>query len=612
MTKRIIASMLMMVMLLVLLPANDVQAALYQKGSNGGKVWNLQRNLTFLGFSTKGVDGSFGNNTKNAVIKLQNQLHLEATGKVDDELYALIEDTVYDIQLYMKQKGYYTSTVDGISGTNTSNAMKVYQKANGYAKTGVVEASYLKKMLEDSTVKQHLGALEEYVARMEGTYVEKIYDEKYWEAYGAYAQQKMDELLERLGVEDEKTVYFTIKQEACAKERTSPHGCPKCDVYNIMTYKDGWFQREFGVIDYEYLPDHTYQKGTRSTGGQSCFGWANFAMWYVFQTTDSPDVRAEQVNSGYFNKKFIQSNVKPGDILRLDYGHSVLVYAINENNIEVIDSNYGNMPHCVVQKRVMPYVGDHYSGKIVCIDRVKYFDDSLLNTSKIYTTTDASILNDDRYQIIKTEDIFEYGYQEKEYTTDTISVKDGWVLENEATEGSVIVDWTEQELIAGEGEEVTTRQVEKVTTKDVYQYSNYYWYTTSGATNLSSRDWAEKYGRSYNKTVTNAWDYSGLSKNNYKYNVLYSKEYETPLEEITAPGGTPYVDENGFQWWQEDKKTVTTTVIVTEYRKLVNVTSYQFYRWTEVKGWRAESPYAETNMCKPVTRTVTIYYYIEK
>lgn len=60
MKKRMFAGLMTLVMLLAILPVNVAQAATYQKGSSGGNVQNLQRNLTFLGFSTKGVDGSSG------------------------------------------------------------------------------------------------------------------------------------------------------------------------------------------------------------------------------------------------------------------------------------------------------------------------------------------------------------------------------------------------------------------------------------------------------------------------------------------------------------------------------------------------------------------------
>lgn len=447
--------------------------------------------------------------------------------------------------------------------------------------------------------------------------------EEVYETYEAYVQHKIDELLMKLGVkEGGKAVYFTADGKSCTSKWVSGHGeygCNCCLSQILKPNPEGWFEKTFGRVDPENLPDHDVTATRRSSGGQSCFGFANFAMWYVFQTADKADVQAERVAEGAFNKKFLENNVKPGDVLRWiskdnpNSRHSVLVYAVRDDGLEVVDSNstFNGQTNCAINKWVMTYTGKFKNGNVY-VNRVKYFDESLLNTTEVHTTTDASILNNDKYQVIKSEEKTEYGYCEKETCTETNSVKDGWTLVGEATEGSVLVDWTEQVLTAGEGEDVVTRQTEKEIEKAVYQYSNYYWYTTAGVTNLSSRDWAEKYGRSYNKTVTKAWDYSGLTKSNYKYNVLYSKEYDTPLEKITAPGGTPYVDETGFQWWQEDKKTVTTTVSVTEYRKLVNITSYQFYRWTEAKGWRTDNPYVESDTCKPVTRKVTTYYYIEQ
>lgn len=45
---------------------------------------------------------------------------------------------VTDIQTVLKQKGYYTGSVDGIYGTRTRNAVIAYQKANGLSADGIV------------------------------------------------------------------------------------------------------------------------------------------------------------------------------------------------------------------------------------------------------------------------------------------------------------------------------------------------------------------------------------------------------------------------------------------------------------------------------------------
>ena len=51
-------------------------------GSRGSKVKDLQKNLTKLGYSTKGIDGVFGKDTKNAVLAFQKACGLETDGIV--------------------------------------------------------------------------------------------------------------------------------------------------------------------------------------------------------------------------------------------------------------------------------------------------------------------------------------------------------------------------------------------------------------------------------------------------------------------------------------------------------------------------------------------------
>jgi peptidoglycan hydrolase-like protein with peptidoglycan-binding domain len=53
-----------------------------KKGSRGSEVQILQRKLTSLGYSTKGVDGIFGANTDQAVRQFQKARHLAVDGVV--------------------------------------------------------------------------------------------------------------------------------------------------------------------------------------------------------------------------------------------------------------------------------------------------------------------------------------------------------------------------------------------------------------------------------------------------------------------------------------------------------------------------------------------------
>lgn len=184
--QHVIVCVLVCVMLLSMVTPISAQAATYQKGSKGTSVKFLQQNLTFLGFSTGGIDGAFGNNTRKAVMELQKALQFEQTGIVDNGLNQLITDAVSDIQKYLKYKGYYTGIIDGICGNGTKNALKKLQKEKGKAQTGFTDYSILIDIINDVTSGVEMKTLREWVARLNGSYsvtLESEYYEKYGEDY---------------------------------------------------------------------------------------------------------------------------------------------------------------------------------------------------------------------------------------------------------------------------------------------------------------------------------------------------------------------------------------------------------------------------------------------
>jgi peptidoglycan hydrolase-like protein with peptidoglycan-binding domain len=56
---------------------------LFARGAKGEIIRKMQQRLTEAGFSTQGVDGDYGSNTRNAVIAFQNARGLGTTGEVD-------------------------------------------------------------------------------------------------------------------------------------------------------------------------------------------------------------------------------------------------------------------------------------------------------------------------------------------------------------------------------------------------------------------------------------------------------------------------------------------------------------------------------------------------
>lgn len=66
-------------------------------GSRGTKVSELQRNLTKLGYDTKGTDGIFGSNTKSAVVAFQRDHGLSQDGIVGDNTHNAINKALENI-----------------------------------------------------------------------------------------------------------------------------------------------------------------------------------------------------------------------------------------------------------------------------------------------------------------------------------------------------------------------------------------------------------------------------------------------------------------------------------------------------------------------------------
>ncbi|MBQ9983499.1 MAG: peptidoglycan-binding protein [Lachnospiraceae bacterium] len=129
-----------------------------QMGSRGSAVTALQKNLTELGYDTKGTDGIFGNNTKNAVVAFQQAYGLDADGIVGPATQTQINKSLYNhrnnillmgsrgdnvqtLQENLTALGYNTKGADGIFGQNTENAVIAFQRAHNLTADGIVGAN---------------------------------------------------------------------------------------------------------------------------------------------------------------------------------------------------------------------------------------------------------------------------------------------------------------------------------------------------------------------------------------------------------------------------------------------------------------------------------------
>jgi len=142
-------------------------------GSKGNEVEEIQQQLKKNGLFQGEVTGFFGPQTETAVKKFQLKKGLHADGVVGTGTYKYLFESVNktqsssvkstsdtkhvisikDIQAALKKLGYYTSTVDGVSGSNTENAIIKFQKANNLTADGIVGNGTSKLLLATANKK---------------------------------------------------------------------------------------------------------------------------------------------------------------------------------------------------------------------------------------------------------------------------------------------------------------------------------------------------------------------------------------------------------------------------------------------------------------------------
>jgi peptidoglycan hydrolase-like protein with peptidoglycan-binding domain len=161
------AKLLLFLLLVVFSLTSIAYADTYKDGSKGKTVEKIQQQLKNLGLFQGEITGFFGPQTATAVKKFQVKKGLHADGVVGNGTYKYLFESVNktqssstktesdtkhvisikDIQAALKKIGYYNSTVDGVSGSNTENAIKKFQKANKLTADGIVGSGTSKLLL---------------------------------------------------------------------------------------------------------------------------------------------------------------------------------------------------------------------------------------------------------------------------------------------------------------------------------------------------------------------------------------------------------------------------------------------------------------------------------
>ncbi|MDF2841213.1 MAG: putative peptidoglycan-binding protein [Clostridia bacterium] len=132
-------------------------------------IKEIQTALKKLGFYTGAVDGLTGKNTEDAIIKFQKSNKLTADGIVGtgtsklllaaadkstkSETISTNAMSIKEIQTALKKLGYYTGSVDGVTGSKTKSAIQKFQKANKLTADGVVGTTTKNKLVSAAAAK---------------------------------------------------------------------------------------------------------------------------------------------------------------------------------------------------------------------------------------------------------------------------------------------------------------------------------------------------------------------------------------------------------------------------------------------------------------------------
>ena len=210
----------------------------------------------------------------------------------------------------------------------------------------------------------------------------------------ATVQQRLNYLINKLA-NDEK--FFTVNQKSCTSSPVSGHGCSNCSVKNVV--KQGWLNNLVGLVPNDEAVKNGALKLTYfynvgpGDGGMSCYGFANFAEWFIYAQLPSDVVTSRLVAKGSFNKNTL-SQAQPGDIVRLSKdtgtsGHSGIIISISDTGVTLLDCNgtwYGDKSsgNCFVYARREFKYSDAY--KYVAISRATNFVNAAPNTPYIYNS----------------------------------------------------------------------------------------------------------------------------------------------------------------------------------------------------------------------------------
>ncbi|MEH2449407.1 MAG: peptidoglycan-binding protein [Nostoc sp.] len=140
------------------------QYPVLSQGKTGAAVTRLQQRLRQLGYLNANPNGNFGPMTRDAVIRFQRNYRIAANGIVNRQTWntllgysptparsSLSTQQVRELQVRLRQLGYFKTNPTGNTGPITRKAVIQYQRNNRLPVNGIVNAQVLESVRRTST-----------------------------------------------------------------------------------------------------------------------------------------------------------------------------------------------------------------------------------------------------------------------------------------------------------------------------------------------------------------------------------------------------------------------------------------------------------------------------
>ena len=147
------------------------------EGDSGLNVYQLQRRLAQMGYFSGSCTASYGELTRKAVERFQQDSGLEPTGRADAATWAAIYsrapaagaegmgigdygDGVLAVQRRLNALGFFDHEITGEFGYTTETAVRLFQMATGLEPTGALDGQTQSRLMADSAVSMMEGIVQ--------------------------------------------------------------------------------------------------------------------------------------------------------------------------------------------------------------------------------------------------------------------------------------------------------------------------------------------------------------------------------------------------------------------------------------------------------------------